>query len=111
VAQREGGVTALRRQSQHGALLTNEIVYAELSGRYNSRRALDAAIDELELDFEWLSKLALCIAGQTFGNYRRAGSIRTSILADFFIGAHASAARIPILTRPIGAHRSTINSA
>jgi hypothetical protein len=75
--------SALRRQSQHGALLINEIVYAELSGRYTSRQALDTAIDELELDFEWLPKPALYIAGQTFGNYRRAGGIRTSILADF----------------------------
>jgi predicted nucleic acid-binding protein len=97
---------ALRQQSLYGALLINEIVYAELSGRYASQKALDTAIQELELQVEWLPKPALYIAGQTLANYRRAGGTRTSILADFFIGAHAAAARIPILTRDTGRYRS-----
>jgi predicted nucleic acid-binding protein len=98
--------SALRRQSQHGLLLINEIVYAELAGRYASQKALDAAIDELELHLEWLPKSALYIAGQTLSDYRRAGGTRTSILADFFIGAHAAATKIPILTRDTARYRS-----
>ncbi|ABD87686.1 type II toxin-antitoxin system VapC family toxin [Rhodopseudomonas palustris] len=97
---------ALRQQSQHGVLLINEIVYAELSGRYASQQMLDAVIDELGLRFEWLPKSALYIAGQTFSAYRRSGGVRTAILADFFIGAHAVVARIPILTRDTGRYRS-----
>lgn len=97
---------ALRQQSQHGALLINEIVYAELSARYASQQILDAAVDELELSFEWLPKSALYLAGRSFNHYRRAGGTRTSILADFFIGAHAAAAKIPILTRDTARYRS-----
>ncbi|KIZ38814.1 MULTISPECIES: type II toxin-antitoxin system VapC family toxin [Rhodopseudomonas] len=96
---------ALRQQSLHGLLLINEIVYAELSARYTSQQKLDAAIDLLDLHFEWLPKSALYIAGQTFNDYRRSGGIRTSILADFFIGAHAAAGKVPILTRDTGRYR------
>uniref|UniRef100_Q07Q00 PIN domain-containing protein n=1 Tax=Rhodopseudomonas palustris (strain BisA53) TaxID=316055 RepID=Q07Q00_RHOP5 len=46
------------------------------------------------------------VAGQTFREYRRSGGIRTSILADFFIGAHAAAVRIPILTRDTARYRN-----
>jgi predicted nucleic acid-binding protein len=97
---------ALRRQSQHGPLVINEIVYAELAGRYTTQQALDAAIDDFELEFEWLPKSALHAAGRAFSAYRRKGGTRTSILADFFIGAHAAAAQAPILTRDTGRYRT-----
>lgn len=97
---------ALRQQSEHGSLLINEIIYAELASRYASQHALDRVIEELTLDFEWLPKSALYIAGRAFSDYRRAGGTRTSVLADFFIGAHAAAAGIPILTRDTGRYRS-----
>jgi predicted nucleic acid-binding protein len=97
---------ALRRQSQHGPLVINEIVYAELAGRYATQQALERAVDDLELEFEWLPKSALHAAGRTFNDYRRSGGTRTSILADFFIGAHAAATQAPILTRDIKRYRT-----
>lgn len=98
--------SALREQSQEGPLVVNEIVYAELAGRYAVQQALDAVIDRLELRLEWLPESALYIAGRTFKNYRRSGGTRTSILADFFIGAHASATQAPILTRDTARYRT-----
>ena len=80
-------------------LLINEIVYAELAPRYESERTLDDAIAEFDLAFERAPKSALYAAGRTFDAYRRRGGTRTSLLPDFFIGAHAAAAGIPILTR------------
>ena len=96
----------IERQSLGGEVVINEIVYSELSGRYESQRHLDAAVDGLQLAFEWLPKPALFLAGQAFRRYRRAGGPRTSILADFFIGAHAAVARVPILTRDARRYRS-----
>ncbi|WP_376738656.1 type II toxin-antitoxin system VapC family toxin, partial [Rhodopseudomonas sp. B29] len=49
---------------------------------------------------------ALYIAGRPSSNYRRAAGTRTSVLADFFIGAHAVASGLPILTRDTGRYRS-----
>ncbi|QDL98256.1 type II toxin-antitoxin system VapC family toxin [Rhodopseudomonas palustris] len=97
---------ALHRQGLHGPLLINEIVYSELASRYANQQALDAVVSELGLDFEWLPKSALYLAGRTFSDYRRSGGSRTSILADFFIGAHAAAVTIPILTRDARRYRT-----
>jgi len=98
--------TMLRQRSGHGRLLINEIVYAELAGRYSTQQALDSIIERLELHFEWLPKSALHLAGQTFTNYRRSGGTRSSILADFFIGAHAAVMQLPIVTRDTKRYRT-----
>ncbi|MDB5502091.1 MAG: PilT protein-like [Tardiphaga sp.] len=98
--------SALRQQSRHGRLLINEIVYAELAGRYPTQPALDEVVASLDLDLEWMPRSALHVAGQTFSNYRRSGGTRTSILADFFIGAHAAVAQVPILTRDTARYRT-----
>nr|WP_210313556.1 type II toxin-antitoxin system VapC family toxin [Rhodopseudomonas rhenobacensis] len=103
---RSWSATAIEKQSQRGPVVINEIVYAELSDRYSSQQHLDGVVEGLQLQFEWLPKAALYLAGQTFRNYRRAGGPRSSILADFFIGAHAVAAGLPILTRDIRRYRS-----
>lgn len=55
--------TALQQHSGDGLLLINEIVYAELAGRYSTQEALDGIVDSLELRFEWLPKPALHLAG------------------------------------------------
>ena len=41
----------------------------------------------------------LFLAGRAYAAYRTSGGSRTTLLADFFIGAHAEAAGLPILTR------------
>ena len=99
-------LAAMERQSRAGPLLINEIVYAELGARFTSQQVLDANVDTLDLHFEWLPKAALYLAGRTFQGYRKSGGTRTSILADFFIGAHAQIAGVPILTRDVRHYRS-----
>ena len=42
---------------------------------------------------------ALFLAGKAFRAYRRRGGTRTGVLPDFFIGAHAAVAGLPLLTR------------
>ena len=98
--------TTLRQLSGHGPLLINEIVYAELAGRYSTQQALDSIVESLDLQFEWLPKSALHLAGQTFTNYRRSGGTRSSILADFFIGAHAAVMHLPIVSRDTERYRT-----
>jgi predicted nucleic acid-binding protein len=98
--------TALRGRSGYGPLLINEIVYAELAGRYSTQQALDEIVDSLELQLEWLPRSALHLAGQTFTRYRRSGGTRSTILADFFIGAHAAVMQLPIITRDTKRYRT-----
>jgi hypothetical protein len=53
----------------------------------------------LGLRLERTPQPALFLAGRAYAAYRAVGGPRTSLLADFFIGAHAEAAGLPILTR------------
>jgi predicted nucleic acid-binding protein len=43
----------------------------------------------------------LFLAGKAFVRYRRRGGTKTNVLADFFIGAHAAVAGLPVLTRDV----------
>lgn len=89
----------LRAQSKVHRLLINSIIYAELSMTFSSAEALDQTIDDLELALIEMPRPALFLAGKAFVRYRRLGGVKTNVLGDFFIGAHASVSRLPVLTR------------
>jgi predicted nucleic acid-binding protein len=48
---------------------------------------------------------ALFLAGRAFRQYRTAGGLRTGVLSDFFIGAHATVQHLPIVTRDVRRYR------
>lgn len=97
---------ALRRRATLGALLINEIVYAELSVRADSEASLGQALAALEIELARTPTSALFLAGKTFYRYRTAGGTRTGVLPDFFVGAHAQVAQWPILTRDVRRYRT-----
>jgi predicted nucleic acid-binding protein len=70
-----------------------------LSVGFTQIEALDAFLATAEIDVRHLPRAALFLAGKAFARYRKAGGARTSILADFFIGAHAAVTKMPMLTR------------
>lgn len=73
-------IASLETASLRGPLLINDVVYAELSVRYERIELLDEFIG-------------------------RAAGTRGGVLPDFFIGAHAPLARLPLLTRDEGRYR------
>jgi len=87
-------------------LIVNEIVYTEVSVRIETEAEMNAALADLGISFERIPQGALFLAGKAFRRYRQAGGTRNAVLADFFIGAHASVADIPILTRDLRRYRS-----
>jgi predicted nucleic acid-binding protein len=89
----------LKLRADRGPVFINDIVYAELAARFQHEASLDEALGIMDVALHRLPKPALFLAGQAFRRYRAAGGPRTSLIADFIIGAHAAAARIPILTR------------
>jgi predicted nucleic acid-binding protein len=99
-------VSSLRIRANTGPLLINEIIYAEMAGHVSTESELDAAVDELQVRLERTPKSALFLAGEIFRRYRRAGGVRTGVLADFFIGAHAQVIKSPILTRDVRRYRT-----
>ena len=67
---------------------------------------LDEAIpsnDYLRAALPWS---AAFLAGKAFVDYRRRGGTRTSTLPDFFIGAHAAAGDLTLLTRDVARYRT-----
>jgi predicted nucleic acid-binding protein len=102
----EWSAECLQRASARGPVAISDMAYAELSSRFESEQQLDLAMSALDIELSRMPKQALFVAGQTFQRYRRAGGPRLSILADFFIGAHAEVLGLPILTRDTRRYRT-----
>ncbi|MBB3135446.1 hypothetical protein FHS26_003191 [Rhizobium pisi] len=99
-------IAQLETASIEGPLLINDVIYAELSVRYDRIEALEAFLDEAGIEMTPTPKAALFLAGKVFMQYRKAGGSRTGVLPDFFIGAHAAVQQLPLLTRDVGRYRS-----
>jgi predicted nucleic acid-binding protein len=96
----------LERRTADGPIYFNEIVYSELAVRSTSEADLDRGLNDLGLRLHPIPKGALFLAGKVFGRYKSAGGTRASNLPDFFIGAHAQIANLPLLTRDTGRYRT-----
>jgi len=80
-------------------LAINDIVYAELSVRYATIEELDAMLRDAQLVSVPIPRTALFLAGKAFQRYRTAGGVKTGVLPDFFIGAHAVVSDSVLVTR------------
>jgi hypothetical protein len=94
-------VAQLRAQAQIYRLVINPVIYAELSLAFSTVEALDEALAALQIPVIEIPKPALFLAGKAFMQYRRQGGTKSNVLADFFIGAHAAVAGLPVLTREV----------
>jgi len=92
-------ISQLRAQSKIHLLAINPIIYTELSLAFSSVEALDQTLSDLNLKMLELPRPALFLAGKAFVRYRKLGGTKTNVLGDFFIGAHAAVASLPLLTR------------
>jgi len=102
--------TQLEVAAGRGALWINDIVYAELSVRFDRIEVLDAFCSTAGLVIEAMPLAALFLAGKAFGSYRARGGPKTAVLPDFLIGAHAAVAAVPLLTRDVRRYRTAFPS-
>ena len=96
----------LRILSAQESLFVNLVVWAELSVAYDRMEEVDATLDAAGVELVEIPRPALFLAGKAFGNYRARGGTKAGVLPDFFIGAHAVAAGIPLLTRDARRYRT-----
>lgn len=89
----------LEAASLSDRLAINSVIYAELSIGYERIEELDAALDTAGISLAEIPRPALFLAGKVFRAYRKGGGTKTGVLPDFFIGAHAAVAKVPLLTR------------
>lgn len=89
----------LERTAGQGDLAINQVVYAELAVGFASRDRLERTLQGVGLVRLGLPWAASWLVSRAFLEYRQHGGARTTPLPDFFIGAHAAAANLPLLTR------------
>ncbi len=82
-----------------GTLVINPIIYAEVSISFATADEAEQVLNQGFFRFDPLPYKAAFVAGKAFSAYRRRGGDRRSPLPDFYIGAHALAARLSLLTR------------
>ena len=98
--------TQLERAAARGPLIVNDVIYAEVSTRFGSVGDVESMLLDLKIDLVSIPREALFLVGKAYLRYRAAGGVRTSVLPDFFIGAHAAIEQLPLLTRDVRRYRS-----
>jgi predicted nucleic acid-binding protein len=92
-------VQQLDLASVRGAIRINAAIYAEFSVGYVRVEEIDKVLADVGLELVEIPRAALFLTGKVFQRYRVRGGIRTGVLPDFFIGAHAAVTQVPLLTR------------
>jgi predicted nucleic acid-binding protein len=85
--------------AQREPLAITDVVYAELSVGYRRADDVDKLLAKISVVVDRIPRRALFLAGKAFQSYRRSGGVKTGVLADFFIGAHAVIADAALITR------------
>ncbi len=99
-------VDAIEATAMTARLVINPVIFAEVSIRYSDVQDVDEAVPKEMFDREPLTYEAAFLAGKVFVRYRRQGGIRTTVLPDFFVGAHAMVAGYRLLTRDPARYRT-----
>ena len=92
--------------AEQNELVINPIIYAEVSIRFERIEDLEEVLSPSYFRRDPIPWEAAFLAGKCFLVYCRRGGRRRSPLPDFFIGAHAAVAGIPLLTRGISRYRT-----
>ncbi|WP_337875674.1 type II toxin-antitoxin system VapC family toxin [Elioraea sp.] len=96
----------LEAAAVRGPVLINDVVYAELSVGFLRVEEMNDVLAAAQVEVAPIPREALFLAGKVFQRYRAGGGSRTGVLPDFFIGAHAAVAQLPLLTRDVRRYRS-----
>ncbi len=96
----------LARCAEGGMLVINPIIYAEVSIGFERIEELEEVFPADSFRRDPLPWEAAFLAGKCFLEYRRRGGARRSPLPDFYIGAHAAVAGLPLLTRDARRYRT-----
>lgn len=95
----------LEAAALRGPILINDVVYAEFSVGFRRIEEVEETLALARIAMAPIPREALFLAGKVFQRYRAGGGSRTGVLPDFFIGAHAAIAGLPLLTRDVRCYR------
>ncbi len=95
-----------RLLEHHGQLHITPAIYAELCYCAESAAEVDAILKTLELTYTETPRTGLYLAAQAYKTYRTRGGTKTAPLPDFFIGGHAAALKLPLITRDVSRYQA-----
>jgi predicted nucleic acid-binding protein len=102
----EWSLARLEDAARQGPLLINDVIFAETSIRFPMIEDFEAALSQAGITVAPIPRMALFLAGKASVQYRNAGGVRSGVLPDFFIGAHALVEQLPLLTRDTRRYRT-----
>ena len=97
---------ALETAQARDTLAVNAVIYSELSIAFARIEELEQVLTEGGFAMEPIPREALFLAGKAFMSYRKRQGVKTNVLPDFFVGAHAAVTESAILTRDVGRYRA-----
>lgn len=89
-----------------GPVVVNAVIYSEFSVGYERIEEVERLLTDVDIGWSDVPREALFLAGKAFQTYRRQGGVRTGVLPDFFIGAHAAVSGMTLLTRDATRYRT-----
>ncbi len=102
----EWSLHQMETASRGRRLVINAVVFAELSIGFKRIEEVDDVLADAGIDVIDIPRAALFLAGKAFVQYRGRGGVRSGVLPDFFIGAHAVVESVPLLTRDAARYRT-----
>jgi predicted nucleic acid-binding protein len=96
----------LQRARATQKLVINAVIFAELSVNYETLDEIKGYLDAVGIVTKALPEEAAFAAGHAFMKYRRRKGVKTGVLPDFLIGAHALAAGYTLLTRDAARYKT-----
>lgn len=101
---------ALAQAADHGALVINPLIYAEIAPRFSRVEDLEDALEVGAFRRDALPWSAAFLAAKAHRSYQRRGGVEGTTLPDFFIGAHAAVMSMRLLTRDARRYRTAYPS-
>lgn len=89
-----------------GEVLISPVIYAEIAPAFATEAELEEWVEIIGLKYVSLPRSAAWPAALAFKRYRRSGGPRTSLLPDFYIGAHAQVEGLTLITRDVARYRT-----
>jgi predicted nucleic acid-binding protein len=97
---------ALERIANESRIVINPVIYGEVSIRFERIEELDEALPSAIFEREDVPYEAASLAGKAYLAFRRQAGTKSSLLPDFYVGAHAAIRSYRVLTRDVARYRT-----